>query len=69
MQIGVKKIIKNVLVTSIIINNYDVGKKKTPKKIHIREKKRKKKASMVHKNNMPFLFHRAIQISSILTQI
>jgi hypothetical protein len=56
MQIGVKNI-KNVLVTSIIINDYDV-KKKNSKKTHIRKKKKKKKnPSMLHKNNMPLIFH------------
>lgn len=45
------KILKNVLVTSIINNKYDV-EKKTPKDTY----PRKKEPSMVHKNNMPFLF-------------
>jgi hypothetical protein len=66
MQIGVKNI-KNLLVTSIIINNYDVKKKKLQRG---KNKKKEKKPSMVHKNNMPFyLFIGQYKFTQIITQI
>jgi hypothetical protein len=59
MQIGVKNI-KNLLVTSIIINNYDVKKKKNSKGEKIRKKK--KNLPWSTKTICHFFIHRAIQI-------